>query len=199
MQLLETIRYAGGTLENLYYHNDRLNRSRKALWQQYDRLDLEDLIPIPDNLADAPVYRCRVLVSEAGIDLAEFIPYTKREVRSLQVRDAGELDYAHKYADRTALQEKAEGIEADEVLFVRNGLLTDTSYANVAVFDGSEWYTPHQPLLAGTHRARLLATGRVIPERLAVDDLKYFREIRLFNAMMTWDESPTLPVTAIRL
>lgn len=199
MQLLETIRYSNGVLENLRYHNERLNRSRKALWHQTDRVDLEELIPMPADPARGQVVRCRVLFSETGMDLVEFIPYSRKDIRSLQVVGTGDLDYAHKYADRSVLQEKMSGITADEVLFVRGGLLTDTSYTNVAVSDGSEWYTPHQPLLAGTHRARLLAEGRIIPERLAIDDLRYFREIRLFNAMMTWEESPTLPVSAIQL
>ena len=39
--------------------------------------------------------------------------------------------------------------EQDEILITRNGLLTDTSIANIALFNGKEWHTPKHPLLKG--------------------------------------------------
>ncbi|MFT4032787.1 MAG: aminotransferase class IV [Siphonobacter sp.] len=199
MQLLETIRYEAGQLVNISYHNQRLNRSRQELFGQPDPWDLEELIvSIPDHVRPDQRYRCRVLYSEHGIDVVEFIPYSIRPVQSLKLVQADDLNYAYKYADRTELITLAKGSSADEIILVKNGLLTDTTYTNLALFDGNEWYTPHKPLLAGTHRAALLATRRIIPERLSADDLKYFQKIRLFNAMMNWEESPTLPISAIR-
>ena len=35
--------------------------------------------------------------------------------------------------------------EQDEILITRNGLLTDTSIANIALFNGKEWHTPKHP------------------------------------------------------
>ena len=49
----------------------------------------------------------------------------------------------------------------DDVIIVRNGLITDSSYANLIFFDGREWITPKVPLLEGTCRARLLASGKI--------------------------------------
>ena len=51
--------------------------------------------------------------------------------------------------------------DCDDILIIRNGLITDMSYANVAFFDGTQWLTPRIPLLAGTCRERLLETGPI--------------------------------------
>jgi 4-amino-4-deoxychorismate lyase len=196
--LLETIRCLDGDLENLSYHEARVYRARRELFGATDRWQLDELIQLPENLTPGQVYRCRVTYGAERIESVEFIPYQIRPVRSLELVNADALDYAHKYADRSALNAFVERSTADDVLFVKNGLLTDTSYANVALFDGSFWYTPHQPLLAGTRRAALLAAGVLIPERLAVEDLEYFQKIRLLNAMLRWEEGPEVAVGDVR-
>ncbi len=198
MTLLETIRCLDGDLENLSYHEARVYRARRELFGATDRWQLDELIQLPENLTPGQVYRCRVTYGAERIESVEFIPYQIRPVRSLELVNADALDYAHKYADRSALNAFVERSTADDVLFVKNGLLTDTSYANVALFDGSFWYTPHQPLLAGTRRAALLAAGVLIPERLAVEDLEYFQKIRLLNAMLRWEEGPEVAVGDVR-
>jgi len=46
--------------------------------------------------------------------------------------------------------------QADEVVFIKNGMVTDCSIGNLLFFDGHEWITPYIPLLKGTQRAFLL-------------------------------------------
>ena len=82
---------------------------------------------------------------------------------------------------------------SDEVIIVRNGLLTDTSYTNIALFDGCEWLTPKLPLLAGTQRASLIDRQRLREADIRADDLWSFDYIALFNAMMNLGEM-ILPV-----
>jgi 4-amino-4-deoxychorismate lyase len=48
----------------------------------------------------------------------------------------------------------AEG--CDDIIIVRNGFVTDASYANLIFRKGDEWFTPATFLLAGTMRAFLL-------------------------------------------
>ncbi len=87
---------------------------------------------------------------------------------------------------------------ADDVLIVKNGLLTDTSYANIAFFDGVQWLTPATPLLAGTRRQQLLEQGVITEATLHPSDLKQFKFAKLMNAMLTWAESPLISVENIR-
>lgn len=108
---------------------------------------------------------------------------------------ADEIDYSHKYANRTALQYllQKKG-KADDVLIVKNGWLTDTSYSNVAFFDGLQWFTPSKPLLKGTKRAALLQQKKIIEADIRPQDLKQFEKVRLVNAMMEWEEGVELEV-----
>lgn len=196
-RFLETIRCHQGRLENLSYHRDRVRRTRKAVFGVADALDLEEILVVPPGIESAQTFRCRVIYGP-DIESVEFIPYQIRPLRSLKLVHADGLDYAFKYADRRALDALRAGLPADEeVLIVKAGLITDTTYANVALFDGAYWYTPAQPLLEGTRRAQLLAEGRLIRERLAPDDLRYFQKIRLLNAMMDWEEGPELPTDQV--
>lgn len=197
-RFLETIRCRDGRLENLTFHQQRLDRTRRHFFGAAPPLWLDESVAVPANLAPTQTYRCRVIYGQE-IESVEFIPYEIRPIRALRLVIADGLDYAFKYADRAALDALRVGCAADEeALIVKNGLLTDTTYANVALFDGATWYTPHQPLLEGTRRAQLLAEGVLIRERLAVGDLPLFQKIRLFNAMISWEAAVELPVSAVR-
>ena len=44
----------------------------------------------------------------------------------------------------------------DEIIIIKNGLVTDTSIANIAILYEGKWLTPKTPLLYGTTRSRYL-------------------------------------------
>jgi 4-amino-4-deoxychorismate lyase len=134
------------------------------------------------------------------IEAIELVPYSIRPVRALQMVHINDTFlYDHKYADREKLQALfAARTFGDDILLVRNGLLTDTSYANVALFDGSNWYTPLQPLLAGTARARLLHEEYLKEADIHLDDLSAFQQIRLINAMMDWEKAPVISMDQLQ-
>lgn len=123
------------------------------------------------------------------VESVEFFPYQIRPVHSLQLVRGGQIEYRRKRADRSELNAlfACRG-EADDVLIVRGGLLTDTSIANIALGDGTGWYTPASPLLEGTQRACLLDAGMIRPLDIHADDLFRFQKIRLFNAMIDFGE-----------
>ena len=58
--LFETIKVKNKNLQNIEYHNSRLNRSRKELFGANDFIYLENIIEIPSSLSD-DVYKCRVI------------------------------------------------------------------------------------------------------------------------------------------
>lgn len=64
------------------------------------------------------------------------------------------------------------------------GLLTDTSYSNIALFDGCHWVTPRQPLLRGTMRQSLLDDGVLTEQDIKAEDWNRYRQVSLVNAMM---------------
>lgn len=181
--LLETIRCENGRPSHLTYHQQRIDRSLKQLGYSL-HIDLASLIKVPDDA----LYRCRIVYDETSIDIT-FIPYQKRVIRTLQLVQADDLDYALKYADRRDLDRLfAQKSDADDILIVKNGLITDTSIANIAFFDGTKWLTPANPLLKGTTRARLLDEKKIFESDISISDLEKFTGFALMNAMIGFDE-----------
>lgn len=182
---IETIRIEKGRLRNIAYHDRRMNEVRREVWGVDRSASLETYI-------DASPYeertRCRVTYGR-DVESVEFFPYQIRPVHSLQLVRGGQIEYRRKRADRSELNAlfACRG-EADDVLIVRGGLLTDTSIANIALGDGTDWYTPASPLLEGTQRACLLDAGMIRPLDIHADDLFRFQKIRLFNAMIDFGE-----------
>ncbi|MCB0551188.1 MAG: aminotransferase class IV [Phaeodactylibacter sp.] len=186
--LLETIRCERGELQNLEWHQERAGRSCRALFGTAGSVDLQQIV-VPRE-ADQGLFKCRVLY-DTRIRKAEFTPYAIRPVRKLMLIRADKLEYTYKLANRTEIQNFfARRGTADDILLVKNGCITDTSYANIALFDGSSWYTPSNPLLEGTRRASLLAAGILSPAKIPPHTLGDFQEIRLINAMMGLEEGP---------
>lgn len=71
---------------------------------------------------------------------------------------------------------------------MKNGLLTDTSFTNVAVFDGERWLTPKHPLLLGTKRASLLERQVIKEADISVETLMNAQKVSLINAMIDLGE-----------
>jgi 4-amino-4-deoxychorismate lyase len=77
------------------------------------------------------------------------------------------------------------------------GLLTDASYANLVFFNGAEWHTPKTPMLEGTQRAKLIEQTVLIEKDIYVNQLSQYQSFKRINAMMTWDDSPELPISML--
>ncbi len=178
----------------LAYHNERMNRTRRLCLGASEPLDLVRFIS-PEAYIERT--KCRV-VYDTEIREVTYSPYHLRPVATLKLVCSDEADYRYKSTDRTVLNELfACRAEADDVLVVRQGLLTDTSICNVALWDGERWLTPVEPLLAGTHRAALLDEGVIEASSISVSDLSGFSRIRLFNALIGFGEID-LPISCIR-
>ncbi len=177
--LLETIKIEEGEIHNLPYHQERCDQSRQMLFQTSDTLDLSSLIHPPKT----GVYRCRILYAET-LHSVEYIPYAPKEIHSLKIVPS-EIDYAFKYADRDALNALLDAHrEVDEVIIEKEGYLTDTTIANIAFYDGKQWFTPEDPLLKGTMRAKLIDEGFLQTKKLRKSDLSLYTQVALMNAMI---------------
>ncbi len=139
-------------------------------------------------------YKCRVTYGLEIMTISWEI-YSPLPLSSLQLVEDDTVAYAHKYENRNELNRLyARRGNCDDVLIVKKGLLTDTSYANIALYDGQTWHTPKVPLLPGTQRAFLLDSGKVVSADIGIEDLGEYSSIRLFNAMLPWEESIHLPM-----
>lgn len=182
--LLESIRIYRNEPQNLRWHEHRLNESRKKLLDNtLAPLRLSGLIDTTE-LDPAVIYKARLLVKKE-VEKVEFVPYQKKVVRSLQLVEAADLHYDHKFADRKPIDllVAAKG-EADDILITSRGRVTDASYANVCFWDGTGWFTPALPLLQGTKRALLLEGGLISAMDIHTNDLASFEKVTLINSML---------------
>ncbi|MFK5938771.1 MAG: aminotransferase class IV family protein [Sulfurimonas sp.] len=179
---LETIKVVDGEIFNLSFHQKRYDSVLNSLGiSTYKNLHLF-LNPPKDG-----TYRCRLLYTKDKIEVS-YHSYTKRSIKTLKLIYDDTIVYDKKYADRTKLDALfAQREEADDILIIKNNLITDTSIANIAFYDGDKWLTPKQPLLKGTTRARLLQLGKIIELDIEVQDLKNYKKIALLNAMIDFD------------
>jgi 4-amino-4-deoxychorismate lyase len=197
-QLLETIKVKHNTLQLIGYHNHRVNNTRRILFHLKDTWDLSEIIRIPE-LDQNTVYRCRFLYATEP-EVLEFIPYIRRYIQKLYLVDGTGLDYAFKYSDRSALEKLKKNIpdsETSDILLVKNGYITDTSFSNIALFDGSKWYTPFAPVLKGTKREYYINNKVILTRDIKSADLDQYSKARLINAMLDWDESIDIPISCI--
>lgn len=120
-----------------------------------------------------------------------------RQIHSLKVVCDDDIEYNYKSTDRSRLNALVEKKGCcDEIVIIKNGLVTDTSFTNIAIYDGTSWLTPKHPLLAGTKRACLLDRGAIKEADITINDLMRAKRLRLFNAMIDFGERE-IPISQV--
>lgn len=185
-RLIESIKVRNRQFEQLFYHNERLNRSRFMVFGLHEKIDLAQTLKIPDKL-DMRTYKCRVVYA-SEIEHVAFIPYQIKPLQYLKLVESN-LTYDYKYENRQAL----DGLTADlppdyDALIVKNGFLTDLSYANICFWDGTDWISPERPLLPGTKRAYYLDRGIIKLANIKPSDIKQFEFASPINAMLDLED-----------
>ena len=176
-ELLETIKIEDGQVINIEWHNRRCNKSRLELFDEKKLLNLEEFIEAPKK----GLYRCRILY-DSKINSVEYIPYTPKKIKSFKIVKSN-INYSYKYSDREELNELLDNAY-DDIIIEKNSLLTDTTIANIAFYDGKQWSTPINPLLEGTLREKLLSEEFLILKNIKSEDIKNYSHFALMNAMI---------------
>ena len=102
----------------------------------------------------------------------------------MEVVEVLPFDYSYKYHDRRVFERLMKNSEADDVIIAVNDMVTDASYANLAFWDGSQWWTPETPLLNGVKRQHLLDQGLIQKRTISTNDVRSFKKVSLINAML---------------
>jgi len=169
---LETIKALNGKCYNLKYHEQRSGIKNIISY----------LNPPKDGL-----YRCRLIYINDRIEVT-YHKYEKRIIKSLELVYDDNISYTKKSTDRKEL-DKLFTLRngCDDILIVKNHLLTDTTIANIALYKKDRWYTPKSPLLKGTTRQRFIEEGFLTEIDIKVSDINKFSKIALLNAMINFD------------
>lgn len=203
---IETIRYSQGRFHLLDLHEERMARTIREVYgfSATHTPALHDILSrLPEEKYDG-VLKCRITYDTEIRDIT-FTPYIPRSVNSLMpVIAPDNLDYHLKQSDRSALTALSDKRgDCDEILIIRNGLITDTSYSNVIFKSRSGLITPRMPLLKGVMRRHLINKGIVEERNLTISDLLHdnnlgITEVYLINAMLPPGTSLPIPIDRIR-
>lgn len=183
---VETIRIIQGKPFNLERHEQRLNHTIRLF-----RNDAP-WISIRDCLQDIPkkneILKCRVVYHPGGIEKIEYAVYHRKMVKSLKLIYDDDIDYHLKSTDRTELDrlKELQGY-CNDILIIKKGFVSDTSYTNVCFQNENGWWTPATPLLNGTMRQKLLEEGKIKECEIHPEDILGFKKISLINAMIDLD------------
>ena len=99
------------------------------------------------------------------------------------------IEYDFKYENRDCINNlMIQKGDCDDILILRNGLISDTSFCNVIFENREGFFTPKRPLLKGVKR-ELLIKDKVIEELdITMDNIQSYDNIILINAMIEFNE-----------
>lgn len=195
-QLVESLKLKDGVVQNLEYHQSRVNRSMNELFPDAEKIELAKAITIPENCKSG-VFKVRVVYG-SGIEKIEIEPYIFRTIQSLKVVCHESIDYHLKYTDRQVLQELfAQRESCDDIIIIKDGFVTDSFAANLLFFDGEKWFTPTTPLLKGTKRQLQLDQGIISEMEIREEDIRSYQKVGLINALIDFEEMPVISVEHI--
>ena len=191
----ETIRYKNGILENVSYHQARINRTVSALGGK-SAIYL-DKIQIEGKFEKDILYKIKCFYNLEGAFHIEKEVYHKKTIQTVSIHLAAQEEYQFKYTNRSWLNDALKKLGTDEIIIVQNNMVKDGNYANLVFFNGTEWHTPLHPLLLGTQRARLINENKIIEKVITLSDLANYTTLKYINAMMLWEESPEIEIEQI--
>ncbi|MBN2615722.1 MAG: aminotransferase class IV [Bacteroidales bacterium] len=198
--LLESIRFENNRFHHLDFHQERMNRSaRELLGSKAPELEkeLENRMDQfrESNPGGNQCFKFRVLYDQE-IRKVEWAVYQQPTIRSLKMVEASQIDYSHKYADREVLNELLmQRGRCDDILMIKEGRITDTSFCNVVFYNEKQWLTPAYPLLKGVQREVLLKQEIIQTADIRVEDLGNFSKLRLINALLPFEKAPELKIS----
>jgi 4-amino-4-deoxychorismate lyase len=193
--LIESIKLLNGTFHNLSYHEQRMHRSLQMLCGDSSTVDLEGFLS-HFKKPEEGLFKCRIEYDEQSKDI-EFVPYQVKPINSLRIVEHDRINYEFKYKDRKTIDRLFSlRKDCDDVLIVKRGYVTDTSFCNIVFKKKGKWYTPWSALLKGTQRQNLLDRQMIHEEDITPDDIKSFERFKLINSMLEFD-GPEIDVSHI--
>lgn len=194
---IETVKVKNGVFLDPQLHEERIFRTTLHFFSKPLVVQLtDDMIPLDLRIG---VVKCRIVYSKEVISI-DFESYKIRSIQRLALVEDNYIDYNFKYHNREAINRLlAHRNDCDDILIVKNSLVTDTSYSNI-VFKNldSQLYTPSSSLLAGTKRQKLIDAGIIHEREIYVNDIDSYLGVYLINAMIDIEDNVFVAIDAIK-
>lgn len=182
----EAIKLQDGLLHNLSYHQKRVDQTTQKFYRT--TVDLSILDDHIDDNKRVGLYKCRVVYSDKILDV-EITPYFLKEIKTVAVISNDNIDYAYKYADRGDLNRMVKDSNCDDIIIIKDGLVTDSSYSNLVLESSIGLFTPTSFLLSGTKRESLIDKGIITETRISLADIQRYDTVYFINAMIDLEDN----------
>ncbi|MEX2233424.1 MAG: aminotransferase class IV [Cyclobacteriaceae bacterium] len=194
-RLIESIKLLDGKFYNLFYHEQRMKYSLRMVFGSNETCELEKFL-LEKAYPASGVHKCRIVYDDVSREVT-FSSYEPRKVNRVKVVEDDTISYECKFLDRRHI-DRLFGLrdDCDDVLIIRQGLVTDCSYSNIAFRKGDQWYTPQSALLKGTMRQKLIDQNKIQTREICKEDIRSFDTFRIINAMLEFG-SPEIEVSDI--
>lgn len=193
-KFIESLKLVGERFSNIELHQQRIDLTSK-MFSINSKIDLK-YISIP-NFNDDLVRKCRIIYSKDDFSIS-FTEYKQRKIESLKLVFDDTIDYSYKFENRDRLNSLFEDRgDCSDIIIVKNGCLTDTSFSNIVLFDGDKYFTPSSFLLNGNMRQKLLMDKIIIEKEIKLEDIHSFKKLYLINALNSLEDSLSINVENI--
>ena len=179
-RFIESIKLKDGKIHHLDWHQKRVNETFAAHFVDSKPLHLKDLLN-SNKLPKQGVYKVRI-VYDSTYKTISIQPYTSKIIKSIAFVEV-QFDYNFKYENREEIKMYKDVANSDEVIFMKDNFIYDSSYSNLAFLKDKQWITPKTYLLNGTTRRRLLSNNQLIESKIKKSDLRKFSHVSFINAM----------------
>jgi len=183
-RVFETIKVVDGKPQNLFYHQKRINWTFHNYYKINPSFSIEKIsadLTFPDG-----INRLKIIYDPSNVEI-QISPYNRKRVDYFYIVELDHLDYRFKYENRQVLEQYCKA-DYGEPIFLINGFITDTTFSNLAFFDGHKWWTPSTYLLWGTKRELLIDSNKINVSEMRLSDLGCFKKFCLINSMNELDE-----------
>lgn len=193
-QYFETLKVINQQCPLLKYHELRFLHTHLSIWGKAPSQCLKEILENhfrhhPDTYQKGIPYKCHISYDQIHHAI-NMIPYQKKKINFLRLVDLSSINYPFKSEDRSCFLSITALIqEGTEAIIIKNGLLRESTFTNIALLGPQGWITPEEPLLEGTRRAFLLEKGILKKGQIKVEQIGDYSKIRLFNAMVCWQDA----------
>ena len=188
---IESIKIKDGQARHLDLHQDRMDRSIAEIYRTPNRLKISKILKNYEIPASG-LYKGRIVYDLEVRDF-QIIAYQPKKIKSVRAVDGDHIEYSYKYENREVFKKLLDrNSDVDEIIIIKKGLISDSSYSNLVFWDGHHWITPSSPLLQGVQREYLLAEKKIISRKIRLSDLAKYERIGFINAMMDLNDMPVI-------
>ena len=179
-------------------HQQRLERTFN-FFKEKKTLYIEDIINNFIEKQDISIndtYKLRFLYNLDANHSIQITPYQTPKIEQFSLIEDNDIEYSFKSTDRKIfdrLKYRASG----EIIIVKNGFVTDTSFSNVILLKDNVWYTPKTYLLNGVQRQYLIASNQIQEAEIKASDINLYSHMKITNALNPIDNYSIYPIDKI--